>query len=84
MTCDFAGLHLNSRHAPRRNVAQVCNERRPPGRTVRAEGHGGDQVGPRCGPHAQTIGAQVGVVAVVQRGQGGKQARLLACSQALR
>jgi len=51
---------------------------------VRAEGHGGDQVGPRCGPHAQTIGAQVGVVAVVQRGQGGKQARLLACSQALR
>jgi len=51
---------------------------------VRAEGHGGDQVGPRRGPHAQTIGAQVGVVDVVQRGQGGKQTCLLACNQALR
>jgi hypothetical protein len=79
VTCDFVGFHLSGRRAPRCSVVQVCNERGLPGRAVRAEGLGGDQVGPRRGPHAQTIGTQVGAVAVVQRGQGGRQTRLLAC-----
>ncbi len=47
---------------------------------MRLQGPGGDQVGPGQGPNAHTTGVQVGVVAVVQGGQGGRQVCLLACS----
>ncbi len=39
------------------------------------QGPSGDQAGPGQGPHACPAGAQVRVVAVVQGGQGGEQAR---------
>ncbi len=51
---------------------------------MRVQGPVGDQVGPGQRPHIHTISAQVGVVAVVQGGQGSRQARLLAHNQALR
>jgi hypothetical protein len=30
MACDYVSLHLEGRNAPWRDVAQVCNEQRPP------------------------------------------------------
>ncbi len=51
---------------------------------MRAQGLGGDQIGPGRGPHAHTTCVQVGAVAIVQGGQGGRQARHLARSRALR
>jgi hypothetical protein len=38
---------LGGRHAPRRGVVQIRNERGLPNRTVRAQGPNMDQVGPR-------------------------------------
>jgi hypothetical protein len=50
---------------------------------MRAQRLGGDQVRPRQGPHVRTTSAQVEVVADVQKGQGGRQACLLAQSLTL-
>jgi hypothetical protein len=81
---DYAGLHLDGRRAFQRNAAQVRNERGLLGRVTRAQGPGGDQVGPRRGPHAHITSMLIGAVTVVQRSQGDKQARLLAHIRALR
>jgi hypothetical protein len=51
---------------------------------MRAQGPSGDQVGPGQRPHTHIAGAEVKHVAIVQGGQGDKQAHLLACSRALR
>jgi hypothetical protein len=51
---------------------------------VRVQRPGRDQARPGQRPHARTTGMQVGDMAVVQGGQGGKQACILAHSQALR
>jgi hypothetical protein len=63
------GLHLDDRRKLRHGPLQVCNERRLPCRVMKAQGPSKDQVGPRRGPHAHTISAQVGAMDVVQRGQ---------------
>jgi hypothetical protein len=47
---------------------------------MRVQGLDGDQVGLEQGPHAHATSMRVGVVAVVQGGQSGKQACLLARS----
>ncbi len=78
--CDYTSLHLSSMHAPRRGVAQIRNERGPPGYVTKAQRLGEDQVGPGRGPHAHTTSVQVGAVAIVQGSQGNRQARLLTCS----
>jgi hypothetical protein len=54
------------------NVAQVCNEQGPLGRTPRAQGPSGDKARPRRRPHSCATGTQVGAMAVVQGGQGGR------------
>jgi hypothetical protein len=46
------------------------------------QGPSGDKAGPRRGPHARAIDMQVRAVAVVQGGQGGRQAHLLVCNRA--
>ncbi len=63
---------------PRHGVAQVRNGQRLPGCITKAQGLGKDQVGPGQGLHAHTPSAQIGAMATIQGGQGGKQARLLA------
>jgi hypothetical protein len=45
---------------------------------VRAQRHGGDQVGPGRELHAHTISAQVEAMVAIQGGQGDMQVRLLA------
>ncbi len=84
MTCHYADFCPNNSHVPRRGVVQIYNERRPPGYTTRAQGPSNDQVGPGRGPHARPTSTQVEVVAIVQGGQGGKQAHFLVHSRALR
>jgi hypothetical protein len=74
---------FDGKSMPWRGVAQVCNERGPPGRTWRAQGPNGDKARPRRRPHSRATGTQVRTMAVVQGGQGGRQARLLACSRTL-
>jgi hypothetical protein len=49
----------------------------------RCKGSSGDKVEPRQGPHAHTVGTQVGAMDVAQGGQGGRQACLLARSRTL-
>jgi hypothetical protein len=83
VTCSCTSLHLNSERALWHGVAQVCNKRRPLGHASRAQGLGRDKAGPRQGPHARVTGTQVGALAVVQGGQGSRQAHLLARYQAL-
>ncbi len=47
------------------------------------QGPSGDKAGPKGGPHAPTTDMQVKAVAIVQGGQGGRQARRLARKRAL-
>jgi hypothetical protein len=47
---------------------------------MRVQGPGGDQIGPRRRLHTHTASTRVGVVAIIQGGQGRKQMHLLACS----
>jgi hypothetical protein len=54
-----------------------------PGRVSRVQGPNKDQAGLRRGLHACTIGVQIGVLAAVQGGQGGKQAHLLVRNRTL-
>jgi hypothetical protein len=58
------------------------NEQGSLGCASRAQGPGGDKVGLGQGPHTRAAGMQVNVVVVVQGGQDGGQAHLLARSQA--
>jgi len=67
-------------HALRRSAAQVRNEQRSPGCVARAQGPGGDQVGLGRKLHTHTTSMQIKAMVVVQRGQGGKQAFILARS----
>ncbi len=67
----------------RRGATQVCNEQGLLGYVVKAKGFGRDQAGPGRGPHTHIASVQVGAMAVVQGGQGDKQACLLARSQTL-
>jgi hypothetical protein len=83
VTCHCTGLRPNGRRTPQHNVVQVHNERGPPSRAIRVQGPGGDQAKLGWGPHAHTTSTQVKAMAVVQGGQGGGQARLLACNRAL-
>jgi hypothetical protein len=48
---------------------------------IQCQGLGGDRAGLGQGLHAHATCAQVRIVAVIQGGQGGKQACLLACSR---
>jgi hypothetical protein len=48
---------------------------------AKVQGLGGDQAGPGQRHHACIVSTQVEDVAIVQRGQGGKQAHLLARSR---
>jgi hypothetical protein len=81
--CHHVRLHLGSERVPWCGAAQVCNERGLPGRALRAQGPGGEKTVLVRRPHACATNAQVGAVAVVQGGQGGKQMRLLARSRVL-
>ncbi len=76
------GLHLSGTRAPQRSAAEIYNKRRPLGRTTRAQGPSEDKVWPRRRPHTYTIGVQVEAMAIVPRGQGGKQTCLLVRNQA--
>jgi hypothetical protein len=51
---------------------------------VRSQGHNGDRVRHRRGPHAHTTCMQIRVVAILQGGHDGKQAHLLMRSRTLR
>jgi len=67
-----AGLRPHDKCTTQHGAAQICNERRPPLHTTRAQRPSKDQVGPRRKPHAHTASTQVGAVAVIQGSQGGK------------
>jgi hypothetical protein len=62
------GFHPGDKRAPQCGAIQVRNERRSLGCVARAQGPSEDQVGPGQGPHAHTIGAQVGAMATIQGG----------------
>jgi hypothetical protein len=83
MTCNCEGLHLSDGRAFWRGATQIRNEQGSPSHVARVQGHGKDQARPGQKLHTRAIGTQIGVVATIQGGQGGKQACFLACNLTL-